>query len=106
MNLLAFLDEFPPVAVRLAARDRTRPLTNADIAERCGLSRNTVNSVSRKRTWAGVSVGVASLFCAGCMVDIVRRRRLREFLKRRKLHHLSKGNRRYFVSLVNENTKD
>lgn len=102
MTLLQFLDRFPPCAVRLAARMRGRPMSNANIADLSGLSRGTVNRLSRMRSWHSITIRVASIFCIACQADIVRPRRLREYFKRGKFSHLAKGLRKYFISIANE----
>lgn len=109
-QLIQKLDRVPPWVCRVLARHRRRPLTSEEIARRSGLTPSWVNRLSRKTTWAGVSVASADAFLAGCGVDPFRMKRHWSYLKRAKLRagglaHTHGGNAYYFRRLFNHVAK-
>lgn len=67
-TLLAYLDILPPIICRMLARERQRPLTAREIAERSGLAIKTVRHVSKLKSWANVQVRIADAFRTACGV--------------------------------------
>jgi hypothetical protein len=77
------LDRFPPVVIRLLARERrpdgsVRALTTFDIATRSGLTRSEVAHLSRLTSWGDVSIEVMLAFVKGCGADLDNRDWLRK----------------------------
>jgi len=112
------MDLIPPYVVRRLARKpksktstgkhrRRRRLTTAELARESGLSINTVNIISRKRSWATVKIGVAQAFCAACGHDPLRPRRNIQYLKRfiqtgRGFRHLTRQELAKFADLTTQ----
>ena len=74
-------EEFPPIFVRLLAREKVtrkgfknsssvRVLSDEEIAIRAGMTPDQVASISEKRDWDSIPVGVAKRFCTGCNFDM------------------------------------
>jgi hypothetical protein len=73
-------DEFPPIFVRILAREKVIPnqkatsavrvLSDEEISIRSGLTPDQVDSISQKHDWETVPVGTARLFCLGCNFDM------------------------------------
>lgn len=101
MNLLIFLDRFPPKLCRFVATDRSghRPLTTREIAKRGGLSTGRVSELSLKNTWRGVQVETVQAFAHGCGVDLFRLSQKNRFLKRSQWVHIKKREA-YFKRLI------
>lgn len=90
-SLLSHLDLFPPYLIRLTARRGRRAMTDREISAESGLSTNTVCRISHCQSWSHISVGVASKFIEACGVDVMRPRRLKEYVKTSKFAHLKRG---------------
>lgn len=80
-TLLAKLQSLPPYKVRLHARHKHKrvPMTNDEIAERSGLSPETVRRLSHLESWNTVAVETLLRFCAACGVEMLRQKRARQF---------------------------
>lgn len=87
-TLLEKLDQFPPFLIRLCARRGRKAMTDRQLAAASGLSTNTVFRISHRSSWESISIGAASRFITASGVDILRPRRLKEFVKRGKFSHL------------------
>lgn len=70
-----------PYTARLLARERVRALTCYEIAERSGLSAQTVKRVSNADNWLNVTVGTMMRFFAGCGLEINHLRYEREMMR-------------------------
>jgi len=76
----ACFDEFPPIFVRLLAREKirnkngktsaVRVLTDEEIAINAGMDVFDVRSISQMHDWSEISVGEAKKFCQGCNFDL------------------------------------
>lgn len=86
MTLLEKLNRFPPFVCRLVARKLhgREALSEREIAERSGLSRKHVRTLSHARTWDNIPLATADRFAAGCGVNLAIPWRHVEWLKRRK----------------------
>lgn len=76
------LAEFPPVACRLLARERTatggvRALTSAIIAQRSGMTVMEVNSLSWLTSWDSVPFVKIRPFMEACGIDLTNKEILR-----------------------------
>jgi hypothetical protein len=63
-------NSFPPILVRLLARQDCRPLATAVIAAESGLSRPKVEFISQQTDWKEVSLTDALGFLEGCDLAI------------------------------------
>lgn len=74
MNLLAWLDRFPPCLVRLVARKKHgfARLSHAEIAQRSGLSISTVSLLSSRTTWRRIPPETIEAFTKGCGINLFR----------------------------------
>lgn len=73
-------EEFPPIFVRLLAREKVIPthkatsavrvLSDEEIAIRSGLDVGQVGRISQKHSWDDVPVATAKRFCEGCNFDL------------------------------------
>lgn len=69
------IDSFPPVVCRLLARDPKakaklqRPLSDVEIADKTGLRRDQVISLSWLCTWENIPTDVMKKFTKGCGID-------------------------------------
>jgi hypothetical protein len=52
--------------MRMLAAEYGKPLGPDEIARRSGLSRSTVQRISARKSWKGVSIDVAVKFASGC----------------------------------------
>lgn len=72
------LDRFPPVVIRLLARDqhgrRVVALTDAQIVHRSGLSLGEVRHLSRQTSWGDITIDAMLAFCKGCGANFDNRR--------------------------------
>jgi hypothetical protein len=76
----AVFEEFPPIFVRLLARERilnsngktsaVRVLSDEEIAINSGMDINRIKEVSQQYDWDEVEVGEARQFCLGCNFDL------------------------------------
>lgn len=70
-DLFDRLKQFPPVLCRLLAKhNRSKPMTNSQIAERSGLSEMEVLTLSRSTSWDGVNVETMRLFTDACGLNL------------------------------------
>lgn len=60
------LNEIPPCVYRLFAAEYGKPLGPDEIAKRSGLSRSSVQRISTKRSWNGLTLEASSKFVSGC----------------------------------------
>lgn len=68
------IDRYPPVLCRLLARiPKGRPLTNAEVSSRSGLSPAQVEAISRQVDWRGIDLPTARAFMVGCGTDLSNR---------------------------------
>lgn len=74
-SLLDRLDRTPPFAVyylaRLSKCKRSHPGIKG-VSKRSGLSRSTIERLSRRMTWAGVTLDTMDRFCAACGVNFLK----------------------------------
>lgn len=82
--LLSKLDQLPPWACRLLARHNRKPLTSHEIAKRAGITPSWVNKLSKRLTWANVTIASYDAFVCGTGVDPLCRKRQTQFLRRTK----------------------
>lgn len=76
----AVFDEFPPIFVRLLARERilntngktsaVRVLTDEEIAITSELGVDRVKDLSSKHNWDDINLGEAKKFCEGCNFNL------------------------------------
>ena len=76
----AVVEEFPPIFVRLLARERilnangktsaVRVLSDEEIAINSGMEIARIKEVSKQYDWNEVEVGEAKQFCLGCNFDL------------------------------------
>lgn len=76
----AVFDEFPPIFVRLLARERilnengktsaVRVLSDEEIAINSELDIDKVKLLSERHNWDDIEVGEAKRFCQGCNFDL------------------------------------
>jgi len=59
-------NEIGPVFYRICAAERGRALGPDELAQRAGLSRSSIQRISAKLTWDGITMGVASRFVTAC----------------------------------------
>lgn len=69
-TLLELADQLPPNICRLIARDCKKGLTNAQIAERAGMTEQRVAYISTRKTWAGLSIEDIDSFRKGCGITV------------------------------------
>ena len=72
-------EEFPPIFVRLMAREKVTPghkatsavrvLTDEEIAIGASMSPDEVRDLSQKSSWEFVTIDEAQRFCVGCNFD-------------------------------------
>lgn len=106
-TLLHVLELLPPNRVRLQARTPMhwgwgRPLTSSEIAAKAGLSTWLVNQISRKTSWHSVRVEDMLRFCAACGVELLQRRRVKDYDRRNRFGHLANAApsvRKYYEAL-------
>lgn len=88
------IDKYPPVLCRLLARlPKGRPLTDAEIAEKSGLSQAQVEAYSRQTDWTGIDLPNARSFMLGCGTDLSNRahcKRIVVYLKSQPKQHRSR----------------
>ena len=73
-------EEFPPIFVRILAREKVsahhkatsavRVLTDEEIAIRSGMTPDEVRRISRKHDWNDIKIAEARRFCDGCTFDL------------------------------------
>lgn len=91
-TLLEFLDQFPPIMVRVMAHTKAGyPFSIEDIARISGLPLHTVRRVSRLDTWDKIPVGVASKFMKACGLDPCHAKRWRDYIKRSSCPHVHRN---------------
>jgi predicted transcriptional regulator len=90
MTALDLMNRFPPFCCRLVARERRgrRGLSHAEIARRAGITRKTVERLSMKTDWSGVSVSKAVRFAIACGVNHLKMARQIDYMKRRGMVHI------------------
>lgn len=72
------VDRFSPILCRLLARERYgAPLTDAQIAERSGLTPHEVYTLSWSTTWRGVDIYTMRRFTEGCGLDLASPKRMK-----------------------------
>lgn len=85
------LDRFPPVLVRLLAREGGEALTDRQIAVTSGLPLAEVLRLGHLTSWDDVTAHVMRRFLIGCEVDLEDRatfRNLNRYMKDPKFDHL------------------
>lgn len=70
VTLLEKLNQVPPVIMRALAARKGKALSPDEIASKSGLSRSTVQRISSRRTWDGVTIRAACQFSYGCGFDL------------------------------------
>lgn len=82
--------KFPPALCRLLARDRRHGLSHAQLAERIGIARATVQKITYAADgWEKVPYGVMVRFMEACGVDPMVAHPIHDFMKRRKLAYMA-----------------
>jgi len=79
-----------------------RGLSHAALAERAGLARSTVAKISKRRTWAGLTIEVIDRFAFACGVDVLHPREAARLIRSRKKPFLAKAppaQRRFYLRL-------
>lgn len=76
----AVFEEFPPIFVRLLARERilntngktsaVRVLSDEEISINSGLSLDRVREISHYHDWSKMMVGESKIYCTGCNFDL------------------------------------
>ncbi|HYF35178.1 MAG TPA: hypothetical protein VD994_07830 [Prosthecobacter sp.] len=88
-TILEQFNQIPPRVCRVLARDhRGKALTRKQLAARSGLSEWFILFVSRLEKWDEVSVSSAQAFSRACGVDLLRPRRVLEYIKRGQFTHI------------------
>lgn len=110
-RLLEHLDQLPPWACRILAREHRKPISTSELSRRSGIDKAWINRISRRSTWAGVKVATADAFMAACGIDPFRLRRHREYIKslgRGKGHSMAHARGRYaeFVARILRDVKE
>ncbi len=82
MTLLARADAVTPVEARLFAKKNGVALTSVQLEALSGLTRKTINRLSRKTTWARVQIQEYDRFMKACGVTEANRWRVRPWLLR------------------------
>src|ERR1044072_5218491 len=86
LPILSRLDRVPPFAYRLLSKIRIsgtyRAMTLSEIAARSGLHETTIERVSMKKTWGGITINTADKFIHGCGFDPFKQSRAIEMLRR------------------------
>jgi hypothetical protein len=97
-KLAAFADRCPPILCRLLARtgrgEQSRPLTNLEIARRSGMTERSVLNLSRKTSWAGLTLDVIDAFTSACGVSLFHLSRQKRFWRDGKKEYLFNGSPR------------
>ena len=110
-TILERLDELPPFIVRAMAitkfhrGKKSKRLPRSEIVRRSKLPRRSIDRYSYSKSWAKMSVEVASRFAEACGVDIFDRRKFYFFVRdhvKNGLPFLTKAQKRKFDQLVRE----
>jgi len=117
ITLLDKLTALPPYKLRLLARHKwkRRPMTSQQIADRSGLTKMTVQRLSRCRSWNKITVETMLRFSAACGVEMLHQRRAMQYIKEsdgfKNAAHLKKPTassrmhtEKYFESILNGST--
>jgi hypothetical protein len=72
-DLLKLLNRTPPWMCRLLARSRNglKPLSNADIANKAGMARATVDKLNKRQSWDNIPMEIAFRFATACGVNLL-----------------------------------
>ena len=83
----------------------TKPMSHADIAQRCNLSRASVSTLSKKRKWDGTPIDIVASFSAACGVNLTNPKRTTEFMRKASKKYLVGANKaqRKFLSSIMRN---
>jgi hypothetical protein len=74
MSLSKLSLRYPPILVRLLARDDGQAMTRADIARRCpNLSPLKLDTIASETSWRCVTIGEMVEFTAACHLDFTNR---------------------------------
>ena len=84
-SLVEFLDRLPPCMVRLVARKPNhhgQRMSLHEISRASGLSYGAVLRLSVKKSWANVPPERIDRFCRACGVDMLKRGRTMQYIRR------------------------
>jgi len=78
---------------RLVARKACghRPMTHEDISKVSGLPVSTISVLSKRTSWRGVKIDMIEKFTLGCGVNLIDVQRQMEYLRRRKMIHITRA---------------
>lgn len=100
--LLDILNKMPPCLCRILAREDGRALSLAELSERTGIDKSYLSKLSRRDKWDGTKIDTIEAFADACGVDLLHPRRQIDYLKRRRLSHITKSNNKdYYSKLFN-----
>lgn len=106
-SYVARFDKIPPKLCRLLARTShgLKLMTEQEICEHSGLSRERVVQISHLSTWSGLPLSVIESFSHACRVDLLAPSEHLRFLRRRKRVYLERttaAQRRMLARLMAE----
>lgn len=82
----SYLDQYPPVLVRILSRNAGHAVSDEEIAVQSGLSLDRVRFISDQVTWNAVPIGEAKAFMIGCDMDLsihATRKRAYDYIRKR-----------------------
>jgi len=103
VNLIEFVNQFPPALCLLMASRGSRPLSARDMEKRSGIPKSTINKLTLNG-WGSADVGTIDTFMSACGVNLFDAKRLNEKRKRKTWQRLAIAparDRIYFLKLVN-----
>lgn len=101
-DLLKRLDTIPPFICRVIARRKNgwEPMSLREIAEKSGLKKDRVHTISKLMSWAKVPVKEAMQYASACGVDLLHPGPHKKWLRRSKLKHVGRAHPRQMASIM------
>lgn len=104
MTLLEVANKFPPCVCRMLARKKNghAPLSVREIAQKSGISKSIVATLSMKDSWEGVAIEDVVQFSLACGVDLMRPAETMKYIRRSKRVHLENADpsqKKFFLRL-------
>lgn len=104
MNILQIADQFPPCLCRFIARKKNghAPLSVRELAQKSGLSKSKVATMSLLESWKGIAIEDVLSFSQACGVDLMRPRDARAYLKSSAKVHIQNADpaqKKFFLRL-------
>jgi hypothetical protein len=101
-TVLDKLNRVPPCVCRLLARKNhgRRGMTHRDLAKASGLTLSTVQALSFRRSWTGLSIDTIMAFSLACGVNHLSTDQQMDYLRRRRMAHVlgAKGSQKVFYA--------